>query len=435
MATTGLSGREDASASGVKGGPTRETPLWHSQAHMPTVKAAERVIVRGDGAYIWDEDDNRLLDAPASLWYCNVGHGREEIAEAAAAQMETLEAYSNFQQYVTRPSLDLAERVVDLVPVKNAKVYFTSGGSDAVDLTAKLVRRHWHAVGKPTKLTIISRDNGYHGLHTFGTSMAGIPFNREGYGSLVDDVAQVPTNDVAAFQALINERGADEIAAFFCEPIVGTGGIIHPAPGYLAAIQELCRANDIFFVVDEVITGFGRTGELFASQRFDLQPDILLVAKGITSGYMPLGAAIISERVWAPFWEEGTDLIFHHGLTYSGHATACAVAMANIDIVEREQLVERVRTLEEPLAAALTPLESHDLVKEVRSGIGLLAAIQFHDPKKAEEAAAACVQRGVLGRTITGGALHISPPFVIDEKDIDFLATVISEALDSVSAQ
>ena len=402
---------------------------------MPTVKGAERVIVRGEGAYIWDEQGNRLLDAPASLWYCNVGHGRSELAEAAATQMKALEAYSNFQQYVTRPSLELAERIVGLAPVENSKVYFTSGGSDAVDLTAKLVRRHSVATGKTAKLTIVSRESAYHGLHTFGTSMAGIPFNREGYGSLIDDVAQVPANDPAAFEALVEERGADTIAAFFCEPVIGTGGIIHPEPGYLAAVQAICRANDIFFVVDEVITGFGRTGELFASERYDLQPDILLIAKGITSGYMPLGAAVISEPVWAPFWEDGGELVFHHGLTYSGHATACAVAMENIDILEREKLVQRVRSLEGPLAAALMPLESHDLVKEVRSGIGLLAGIQLHDPQKAEEAAAACVERGVLGRTITGGTLHVSPPFVIDEDDISFFATVVSEALDSVATE
>jgi putrescine---pyruvate transaminase len=435
MAITGVSAREKGARPGTQPIPSRETPIWHSQAHMPAVKRAERVIVRGEGAYVWDEEGKRLLDAPASLWYCNVGHGRAALAAAASAQMSVLAAYSNFQQYATRPTLELAERLLDLAPIPDAKVYFTSGGSDTVEVAAKLVRRFFVEAGKPDKLTVVTRENAYHGLHTFGTSMTGIDPYREGYGPLVRDVARVPTNSGAAFEALIKQHGADSIAAFFCEPVVGTGGIIYPPPGYLQAVQELCRKNDIAFVVDEVITGFGRTGEMFASQRFDLRPDVLLVAKGITSGYMPLGAALIGERFWSPFWDDNSELVFRHGLTYSGHATACAVAMANIDLLEREELVSRVRGLEAPLSAAMRPLASHELVKEVRTGIGLLAGVQLHDPAKAEAAAAACCDRGVLGRTITGGTLHISPPFVIDEDDIEFMASVVYEALDSVASR
>jgi adenosylmethionine-8-amino-7-oxononanoate aminotransferase len=237
-------------------------------------------------------------------------------------------------------------------------------------------------------------------------------------------------DDAQALQRLVDERGAGSIAAFFCEPIIGTGGIFHPAPDYLKTVENICRQNDILFVVDEVITGFGRTGAMFASERFGIEPDIMLTAKGITSGYMPLGAAIIAERVWEPFWAEKSELIFRHGITYSGHASACAAAHANLDILEREQLVDRVRSLESVLEAAFRPLQSHSLVREVRSGIGLLTAVQLHSSAVAARVAERCAQNGILGRQLNDGSLHISPPFVITEDEIQTLATVIREALD-----
>jgi adenosylmethionine-8-amino-7-oxononanoate aminotransferase len=411
----------------------RDTALWHSQAHMPSVRGHEVVIDHGKGAYVWDDQGRRLLDAPASLWYCNVGHGRAEIADAVAAQMKKLETYSTFQQYATRPALELAERVAALAPIDGAKVFLTSGGSDAIDTMAKLIRRYWNVVGKPEKRTIVTRECAYHGLHAFGTSIAGLELNREGYGPLITDSVVVPTNDAGALEELVHERGAETIAAFFFEPIIGTGGVIHPAPGYLERVQEICREHDILLVADEVITGFGRTGRLFASERFGLQPDAITVAKGITSGYLPLGAAIVGERLWAPFWDEGSDLVFRHGLTYAGHASACAAALVNLDIIDREKLVERVRSLEGVLESALRPLESHELVREVRSGIGLLTGIELHDPVAADDVARACAERGVLTRVLPPATLHVSPPFVIDESDIELLARAISSSLDEVA--
>jgi adenosylmethionine-8-amino-7-oxononanoate aminotransferase len=412
----------------------RDTRLWHSQARMADVRHAERVIVRGEGAYVWDEDGNRLLDATASLWYCNVGHGRAEIADAVDAQMRTLEAYHTFQQYATRPALEIAERVAAMTPVDDPRVFLTSGGSDSVDAAAKLARRYWHVRGRDSKKTIITRELSYHGLHGFGTSIAGLEFNLTGQGELIRETALVPTNDAAALERLVAELGADSIAAFYSEPILGTGGVIHPAEGYLAEAQRICRENEILFVADEVITGFGRAGAMFASERFGVRPDIMLLAKGITSGYMPLGAVVIAEPVWAPFWEQGSKEIFHHGITYSGHASACAAALANIDILEREQLPDRVRSLEGPLADRLRPLAEHELVKEVRVGIGLLAAIELHDPSISEDVARRCVEAGVLTRTIAGGALHVSPPFVVTESDLDLLANVLGEALDAAAS-
>jgi adenosylmethionine-8-amino-7-oxononanoate aminotransferase len=413
----------------------RETRLWHSQAHMPSVKRSERVIDRGEGAYIWTEDGHRLLDLPASLWYANVGHGRPEIAAAIADQLGRIEAYSTFQRYATRPALELADRLADMAPLDDPRICLTSGGSDSVELAAKLVRRFWDVQGRPGKRLIVTRDEAYHGLHGFGTSIVGIEANREGYGELVRETARIDTNNPESLQALIHERGADTIAAVFCEPVIGTGGVIPPAPGYLEAIARLCREHDILFVADEVITGFGRTGRMFACDRYDLRPDLMLTAKGISSGYLPLGAVFVARRVWEPFWADGSELVFRHGLTYAGHATACAAAMANLDVLEAEDLVLRVAELEPVLVAALAPLADHPLVLEVRAGVGLLGAVQLHDGALAAEVAERMCEHGVLGRQLNDGALHISPPFVITEQEIATVAETIAEALDWAQAK
>jgi putrescine aminotransferase len=411
----------------------RETRLWHSQAMMPAVRRDERLIVRGEGAYVWDEHGNRLLDATASLWYCNVGHGRAEIADAVDAQMRELETYHCFQQFATRPAVELADRLAAMVPIDDPRIFLTSGGGDSVEAAAKLSRRYWDVVGRPEKRVIITRELCYHGLHGFGTGLAGLDFNRTGQGELVPDAERVATNDADDLASLVAERGADSIAAFFCEPIIGAGGVIHPAEGYLERVQQICRENEILFIVDEVITGFGRTGEMFASGRYGLEPDIMLMAKGVTSGYLPLGAVAVAEPVWAPFWDEDNPQMFHHGITYSGHASACAAAIANLDILEREQLPQRARSLEGRLAGALAPLGANPLVSEVRAGVGLLAAIEFHDPAHADAAAGRCLDAGVILRVIANGALQVSPPLIIDEAEIALLAAVLASEIDQLS--
>jgi len=408
-----------------------ETRLWHGQAHMPSVKRAPRVIERGEGCYLWDETGHRIFDLPGSLWYCNVGHGRAEITDAVAAQMKRIATYSNFQQYATRPGMELAERLADLAPVPDAKVFLGSGGSDAVEFTAKLARRYWDAVGRPSKRVLVSRERSYHGLHGFGTSIGGLAANTSGYGALMPDVVRVPTNDWRAFEQLVQEAGAATMAAFFCEPIIGTGGVVHPAPDYLPNVQRICRENDIIFVVDEVITGFGRTGELFASQRFDIEPDVLLFAKGITSGYLPLGGAIIAGWVAAPFWEDGSTLSLRHGLTYQAHASVAAAGLATLDIIEREGLVQRVRSFEGVLNRGLRRLTSHPGVVDVRSGIGLLAAVQLRDKELFAAVADGCWSRGVLARPIgDGDTLHVCPPFIVEGSEIDLVVDVVAAALD-----
>jgi adenosylmethionine-8-amino-7-oxononanoate aminotransferase len=408
------------------------TALWHPQANMADVSKSELVFLRGEGSYLYDESGHRYFDAPASLWYCNVGHGRRAIADAVAAQMCELESYSNFERLTTRPTLELAERVVDLAPIDNSKVFFTSGGSDAIETAAKLARRYWSAAGHPDKQSIVTRHLAYHGLHGFGTSITGLEPNREGLGDLLPNV-QVPNNDLAALESVF-ATNAEAIAAFFAEPVMGTGGVIPPAEGYLEGAQALCRRYDVLFVADEVITGFGRTGKMFATELFGLEPDMIVLAKGITSGYMPLGGVVVGRRVWEPFFETGTSLVFRHGLTYSGHAAACAGAMANLDILEKEGLVDRVAALSPRLHQGARRLGAHPLVQEVRTGVGLLAGVQIVTPATARAVADQCLERGVLVRVITNGTLQLSPPFVTSEDDLTAAIDVVEAALDAVAS-
>ena len=240
-----------------------------------------------------------------------------------------------------------------MAPVDGAAVIFTSGGSEAIDTAGKLVRRYWDVVGRPEKQLLVSREHGYHGMAAFGTSLAGIPLNKAGYGPLVEGIVTVGAHDLDAVEALFAARG-DEIGAFVAEPVIGAGGVIPPEDGYFAGLQQLCRQFDVLLVADEVITGFGRTGAWWGSERYRIEPDLVTFAKGVTSGYVPLGGVIAGARVRAPFWDEPVPgAVFRHGYTYSGHAAACAAAMANLDILEREDLIGRVRILEPVLASAL----------------------------------------------------------------------------------
>jgi len=415
------------------------TRLWHPFADMAVVKDAEVVIARGEGAIVWDEQGREYVDARGGLWYCAAGHGRTEIADAAAAQMRTLAAYDTFERLANRPALDLAERVSELAPFPNGAVFFTSGGSEAVDTAAKLARRYWHALGRPDKQAIVHRRHAYHGMNAYGTSLAGIPSNREGFGTLIPDVASVGHDDPAELEALLAER-AGTIAAFIGEPVIGAGGILHPPDGYWAAVQELCRRYDVLLIADEVITGFGRLGRWFGSERLGIEPDLITCAKAITSGYLPLGAVVANERVQEPFWTQGPGTLFRHGFTYSGHPSACAAGLANLDLMARDGLVERVAEMEPVLTAAVERLRSAPLVSEVRSGLGLLAAVELDadaraaDPGLVDKVVHACREHGVLTRGLAGRALQISPPYVISQGELERVATGMAAALAAVTA-
>lgn len=416
--------------------PRMTTTMWHPFANMAELGGRAVRIVRGEGCTVYDEDGRAYLDATASLWYCNVGHGRRELADAAQAQMTTLAGFHTFEAYANPAAESLCDRLAELAPMQGARVFLTAGGgSDAVDTAAKLARAYWSAAGRPDKRVILSRSFAYHGMNAYGTSLGGMAANVEPYGSLIPEVGQVPWDDASGLSTAIDLAGAERVAAFFCEPVVGAGGVLLPPPGYLERVQAICREREVLLVVDEVITGFGRLGAWFGSLRFGLVPDLLVCAKGLTSGYLPLGAVVASSRVAAPFWEAGSTRVFRHGYTYSGHPTACAVALANLGIIEREGLVARVRELERVLASALQPLRSCDLVAAVRSGVGLLAGIEIRedrrqaDPALMSKLVAAARERGVITRSLAGRALQVSPPFVISEAEIGRIADVMAAVL------
>jgi putrescine aminotransferase len=412
--------------------------FWHPFADMAAVAGHELVLERAEGAYVWDSDGRRYLDATASLWYCNVGWGRSEIADAAAEQMRRLPAYSTFGDLANRPAIELSDRVAGFAPVRDSKVFLTSGGSDSIDTAAKMARRYWQLTGAADRTILIRREKAYHGMHAAGTSLAGIPANATGHGELIPDVMEVGWDDVDALRAAIDDVGAERVAAFFCEPVIGAGGVYPPPEGYLKGAREACRDAGVLFVADEVITGFGRCGDWFASRRWGLEPDILTCAKGITSGYLPMGAVIAAPWVAEPFWEKGAGM-WRHGYTYSGHATVAAAAMANLDIMEREQLCDRALALESSLADALQPLAEHRLVSEVRAGTGVLAAVQLDRARVAEDAqlgakvGAGCREAGVFVRPLVDGAIGISPPLIVDDGDLALLADGLRAGLDAVS--
>ena len=415
------------------------TSFWHGFADMHVVKDHELVIREGDGAWVTDVNGRRYLDATAALWFAVAGHGRAEIADAAAAQMKRIAGYSSFGAYTTEPTVQLAERVARMAPVPNAAVFFTSGGSESVETAGKLARRYWDVMGQPDKRVIVNREHGYHGMAALGTSLAGIPLNKAGYGTLVADTVQVGVHDLDAVESLFAAR-APEIAAFIAEPVVGAGGVIPPQGDYLLGLQQLCRQFDVLLIADEVITGFGRTGLWWGSQRYGIEPDMITFAKAITSGYVPLGGVVVGPRVRAPFWDEPVPgAIFRHGYTYSGHATACAAGLANLDLMEREDLVGRVRALEPVVEREIGRLAASPLVGEVRT-VGLMAAVELSaearaaNPGAVDAVVAAAVRHGVLTRNIRGVGLQFSPAFVVTEDEIAQIADGFDAALREVAA-
>jgi len=411
------------------------TRFWHPFANMSSVQGNETIIDRGEGVWIWDADDNRYLDATAGLWYCFVGHGRAELAQAAERQMKALASYSTFGDLANDPALTLAEFVSSISPMKDAAVFFTSGGSESIETAAKLVRRYWTATGKPERQLLVTRGGSYHGMAGYGTSLAGIESNASGVGELVPGVVHIPADDPQAFANAI-EQNPGQVAGFFGEPVRGAGGVYPPLENYWEEIQAICRKNDVLLVVDEVVTGFGRLGTWFASSRFGIVPDIITGAKGITSGYLPLGVVICGPRVQEPFWR-GNAGMFRHGYTYSGHAAACAVGIANVEIIEKEKLLAKTLELEPVLASEMRRLLQHPLVKEVRC-VGLMAAFEFsessrsNNPGIADQALMEARRNGVMTRSLLGHSLQISPPLVITEGELRFMVDGFLGALEKI---
>jgi putrescine aminotransferase len=407
--------------------------LWHPFADMSRVIGEELVVDRGAGVWVFDAEGRRYLDASAGLWFCNVGHGRAALADAAMSQMKRLAAYQTFDRFANRPALQLAERVARLAPASDAAVFFTNGGSDAIDTAGKIARQYWSQRGESQRRIIVSREGAYHGVNAYGTSLSGIPANKAGWGSLVTGTEQVPRDDVDALERVL-DRNRGRVAAFIGEPVQGAAGVYPPPPGYWSAVQALCRKHGVLVILDEVVTGFGRLGTWFAAERYEINADLILVAKGLSSGYLPIGAVIAASSVTDVLWTAQAGA-FRHGYTYSGHPTACAVALANLDIIESEGLLQRVRELEPVLAGELGALSGHRLVQEVRTA-GLLGGVELSaeaiaaDPLLVDRVVAGARERGVLVRGLVGRTVQVSPPFIVEPAQLALIATTLRAALD-----
>jgi adenosylmethionine-8-amino-7-oxononanoate aminotransferase len=411
--------------------------LWHPFADMAEVAGNELVLERGEGVFVWDVHGRRYLDGASSLWYANVGHGRLEIAAAVADQLSRLETFHLFGEVTTRPAAELADRLADLAPVAGSKVFLTSGGGDSIETACKLARLFHHARGEPLRQHLISRAGGYHGTHGIGTSILGMPY-KEDFGPLVAQTSQVEWDSLEALEAEIERLGAERVAAFVFEPVIGSGGVRLPPPGYLHDAEELCRRQGILTIADVVINGFGRLGSWLAVERFGLTPDLIVFAKGVTSGYLPLGGVIASPEIAEPFWRE-PGRTFAHGATYSGHAACCAAALANLDLLARDDLVYRARSLEHTFHDRLATLERHPLVGEVRGGLGLMAAVALApaviaaDNSAVARFASAARNAGLLTRRLPDG-LAIAPPLIVETEHLDLIAVALQTALDYLAS-
>ena len=393
------------------------------------------IIDRAEGATLWDVDGNEYVDGTCGLWQCAVGHGREELARVAAEQMRRLEFYPSFWDLSNEPAIRLAARLTGLAPEGLNTVFYTNGGSEGTETAIKLVRLAWHAQGEVDRTTILSRTSAYHGVASASLAATGISALKEGFDPLPPGFVHLSTPSTYALgpnateflvdelENAISEIGANRIAAFIGEPVMGVGGMIPPPEGYWPRIKEVLDRNGIPLILDEVVTAYGRAGHWFASERYNVTPDITVTAKALTSGYFPMGAVLISDRVMQML--NGTQ--FRHGFTYNGHPVGAAVASANLDIIEREHLLERARDLGAYLLDRLKPLEALDPVGEVR-GVGLMAGIELVAGFDAAPVAAGARKAGVIVRA-TGQKIVMSPPLVVQESQLDRIADVLSEEL------
>jgi adenosylmethionine-8-amino-7-oxononanoate aminotransferase len=383
-------------------------------------------IARGEGALLWDADGNELVDAMASLWYCQVGHGRQQIADAVARQISTIEAYSCFDPFTNAPADALAERIADLTPIADARVFYAGSGSEAVDSAMKLARLTHVLSGRPERQLIISRVRGYHGTNYGGTSAQGIALNREGYGELLADVVQVPSDDIEALSVVMAEH-SDRLAAVITEPVQGAAGVFPPVDGYLAEARRLCDQHGALLIFDEVITGFGRMGTWFAAERYGVTPDLTTFAKGVTSGYQPLGGVIVGRRVRDAL-EADAGFILRHGYTYSGHPAACAAALVNLDIIEREGLLDAVATMGARLEAGLRSLEADGAFAHLRGEVAIFGAAMRPD-QDAMAVRDRMLELGVITRAIGSETVTFCPPFITTDAQVDRIVDALAAAL------
>ncbi len=400
-------------------------PFLHPFAKPAAAASSFTTMVRGEGALVWDVDGRRYIDAMASLWHCNIGHGRAEVAEAVAVQIGALETYHCFDRFSNAPADELADRLVQLAPVANSRVFLTSGGSEAVDSAIKLARLAQALSGHPDRTMIVSRTPSYHGVAYGGMTLTGLPNNRAHFGPGMGGAVQVPKDDLDAVRAVFTEH-PDRVAAVFAEPVIGAGGVYPPAEGYLAELRALCDEHGAYLVLDEVICGFGRLGAWSGGEHYGVHADLTTFAKGVTSGYIPLGGVLLAPSVHEPLSADPTTMLMH-GYTYSGHATACAAALACLNITEREGLLQRATEIGKRLSEGLQGLSEDGLVAEVR-GAGAMWAVQLHPGVDAVAVRDRVLDAGVIVRPI-GSALAMCPPLVITDEDVDTVLSVLREML------
>jgi len=446
---------------------TRTTTQWQAAdaAHFlhpftdfkALAKKGSRIITRADNIYLWDSDGHKILDAMSGLWCVNVGFGQHALIDAATKQMGELPFYNAFFQTASPPAIELAELLSEVTPPQFQHVFFSGSGSEGNDTVVRMVRRYWDILGQPDRQVIISRHNAYHGSTMAGASLGGMGGMHAQGGLPIPgivhiqqphwwehgrsaDLSREDFGRIAAgwLEAKILEVGADKVAAFIGEPVQGAGGVIVPPDSYWPEIQRICDKYAILLVSDEVITGFGRTGHWFGCERFGFRPDLMTFAKGVTSGYVPLGGVMVGSRIAKVLIDQGGD--FNHGYTYSGHPVACAVALANIRLIRELRLVEKVHDDLGPyLAKQFQTLASHPLVGEVQT-CGLMGALQLvKDPATGAAFPAEleigmvcrghCFANGLIMRAV-GDRMIIAPPLVITRAQIDEMMELIHRCLD-----
>ena len=425
----------------------------HKQLHQ----TGSRIITRGSGVYLWDSDGNRIMDGMAGLWCVNVGYGRKELADAARDQMIELPYYNSFFQTAHPPAIELTGLLAEISPSEIRRTFLTNSGSEANDTVIRMVRRYWDLMERPDRKVIISRERAYHGSTIGAASLSGMPSMHAQGGLPIPDIVHIEApyyyangsgrsveaygRDAAgALQTKIEELGPDRVAAFIAEPVQGAGGVIIPPDNYWPEVQRICKKFDILLVVDEVICGFGRLGCWFGSDYFELEPDLMPIAKGLSSGYSPIAGVMVRDHMADVLIERGEELA--HGFTYSGHPAACAVAVANIRILRDEQVIEQVTEEIEPyFRERWNELGRHPLVVEARS-IGLMGALELineqgnsSDQKRGAVGGAcrdACMSNGLVMRAVDD-TMIVSPPLIISRSEIDELIEKALTSLDQVT--
>lgn len=407
-------------------------PVFLHPFARPAAKPADFVnIVRGEGPFVFDESGKRYIDALASLWYCEIGHGRREMAEAIANQVETLDAFHCFEMFTNGPADALCTKLVEISPMDRTRVFLADSGSEAVDTSIKLARVAFDLLGEEDRHIVVGRKHAYHGVTYGGLSLMGIEPNTTGWGPMVSGAGgnhMIEHDNLASAEALFDQHG-EAVAAVIAEPVIGAGGVHPPEPGYLEGLRKLCDEYGALLILDEVVCGFGRLGRWWGADRFGIRPDLVTFAKGVTSGYQPLGGVLVGGRVLDAL-EANDDFVLRTGHTYSGHPITCSAALTNISLIEHEGLMARAdEVIETTLQPALAGLVADGLASEVR-GLSGIWAVDMIDGVSNLDVRKILLESGVIARPIGTSTIAICPPLVITEEELTQVACALRSALE-----